>query len=83
MLQSLISPSLSPSVIPQAREQALEEAPGRPVMMLRPARVKVRSVIGNAIAYTVTHILVEWDADGRYNVRWEANWLVRRVGESR
>jgi hypothetical protein len=82
MLQSLISPSLSPSVIPQAREQALEDAPGRPVIMLRPARVRVRSVIGHAIAYTVTHILVEWDTDGQYNVRWEASWLVRRVEQS-
>lgn len=78
MLQSL-SPQ---SLIPQARKHALEEAPGRPVVMLRPAPVRVRSSIGRAIAYTVTHVLVEWDADGQYNVRWEASWLVRRVGTS-
>jgi hypothetical protein len=66
-------------LIPQAREHALGRAPGRPVILLRPAPVKVRSIIGNAIAYTVTHVLVEWDTDGEYNVRWEANWLVRRL----
>jgi len=76
MLQSLASPS----VIPEAREIALKDAPGRPVIMLRPAPVKVRSVRGMAVAYTVTHILVEWDSDEQYNVRWEAAWLVRRVG---
>ena len=78
MLQSLIPPSF----IPQARKHALEEAPGRPVIMLRPAPVRVRSSIGTAIAYTVTHVLVEWDTDGEYNVRWEATWLVRRVETS-
>jgi hypothetical protein len=57
----------------------LEKAPGRPVMMLKPAPVRVRSVIGHALAYTVTHVLVEWYCDGQYNVRWEASWLVRRV----
>ena len=82
MLQSLISPAFSPSVIPQAREQALKEAPGRPVIMLRPAPVKVRSILGHAIAYTVTHVLVEWTTDEQYKVRWEASWLVRRVEES-
>jgi hypothetical protein len=75
MLQSLVSPS----VIPQAREHALKEAPGRPVIMLRPAPVKVRSILGLAIAYTVTHVLVEWNSDEQYNVRWEAAWLVHRV----
>jgi len=70
------------SLIPQARQHALGQAPGKPVIMLRPAPVKVRSVIGNAIAYTVTHVLVEWDTDGEYNVRWEATWLVRRVQKS-
>jgi hypothetical protein len=75
MLQSLIPQSS----IPQARTHALEEAPGKPVIMLRPAPVKVRSIPGIAIAYTVTHVLVESDNDGQYNVRWQANWLVRRV----
>jgi hypothetical protein len=67
------------SLIPQAREHALEQAPGKPVILLRPAPVKVRSIVGNAIAYTVTHVLVEWDTGGEYNVRWEATWLVRRL----
>ena len=67
------------SLIPQAREHALGQAPGKPVILLRPAPVKVRSIVGNAIAYTVTHVLVEWDTDGEYNVRWEATCLVRRL----
>jgi len=60
-------------------EDALRQAPGRPVVLLRPAAVKVRSLLGNALAYTVTHVLVEWDADGAHHARWEASWLVRRV----
>lgn len=32
-----------------------------------------------AVAYTVTHVLVEWYDDDRYHVRWEASWLVRRL----
>jgi hypothetical protein len=67
------------TLIPQSREQALNDAPGRPVIMLRPAPVRVRSIIGNAIAYTVTHVLVEWDTEEDHHFRWEANWLVRRV----
>jgi hypothetical protein len=70
MLQSLIRPT---------REEALQEAPGKPVVMIRPAPVRVRSVLGNAIAYTVTHVLVEWDAEDRHHLRWEASWLVHRV----
>ncbi|WP_255768993.1 hypothetical protein [Pseudarthrobacter sulfonivorans] len=67
------------TLIPQSREQALLNAPGRPVILLRPAPVRVRSLIGNAVAYTVTHVLVEWDADDVHHVRWEPTWLVRRV----
>ncbi|WP_152642606.1 hypothetical protein [Pseudarthrobacter chlorophenolicus] len=61
------------------REEALTQAPGRPVMMLRPAPVKVRAAFGSAIAYTVTHILVEMDVNGPYSVRWEPGWLVHRL----
>jgi hypothetical protein len=61
------------------REDALRQAPGRPVLMLRPARVKVRAITCSAIAYTVTHVLVERDDDGRYQASWEASWLVRRL----
>jgi|GEM_PF-4331978 len=61
------------------REEALTHAPGRPVLMRRPAPVKVRAVIGSAIAYTVTHILVEQDGNGPYSVRWEPGWLVHRL----
>ncbi len=75
MLQALI-PQTRTS---RTREQALDEAPGRPVVLLRPAPVRVRSIIGHAVAYTVTHVLVEWESGGELNVKWEANWLVRRV----
>ncbi|VXC40691.1 hypothetical protein ARTHRO9AX_30255 [Arthrobacter sp. 9AX] len=61
------------------REDALRQAPGRPVLMLRPAAVKVGSTVGHAIAYTVTHVLVEWENDGGPDVRWLASWLVRRL----
>ena len=73
---------LNPLIPQSARDHALGQAPGRPVILLRPAPVKVRSNIGNALAYTVTHVLGDWDTDGQYNVRWEANWLVRRVQNS-
>lgn len=52
------------------------------MILLRPATVQVRSIIGNAIAYKVTHVLVEWETDGEYGVRWEANCLVRPVQNS-
>ncbi|MET1086040.1 MAG: hypothetical protein ABWY04_02795 [Arthrobacter sp.] len=61
------------------REDALRQAPGRPVLLLRPAPVKVGSTVGHAIAYTVTHVLVEWEDDGGPGARWLASWLVRRL----
>lgn len=61
------------------RADALRNAPGDPVLLLRPAPVEIRSMPATAIAYTVTHVLVEWDGGGDYHVRWEASWLVRRV----
>jgi hypothetical protein len=61
------------------REHALRQAPGRPVIVLRPVPVTVRSVSANAIAYTVTHVLVEQDSGGEYSVRWEASWQVKRL----
>lgn len=64
---------------PAAREDALRQAPGRPVLMLRPAPVKVGSTLGQAVAYTVTHVLVEWENDGGHDARWLASWLVRRL----
>ncbi|MFF1254854.1 hypothetical protein ACFVYC_20495 [Pseudarthrobacter sp. NPDC058329] len=74
-------PQQVPRQVAQAavREDALRQAPGRPVLMLRPARVKSGSIIGLAIAYTVTHVLVEWDDGGGNDVRWVASWLVRRL----
>jgi hypothetical protein len=74
-------PQQLPGVVAQAAllEDALQQAPGRAVMMLRPARVKVGSIIGLAIAYTVTHVLVEWDDGGGQDARWVASWLVRRL----
>jgi hypothetical protein len=61
------------------REEALQDAPGRPVIMIRPAPVRVRSITAYAIAYTVTHVLVEWHTEDAHHVRWEANCLVHRV----
>lgn len=74
-------PRQLPGVLAQStlRQDALQQAPGRPVLMLRPARVKVGSSIGLAMAYTVTHVLVEWDDDGNHDARWVASWLVRRL----
>ena len=62
-----------------AREDALRQAPGKPVLMLRPAPVKAGCTVGHAIAYTVTHVLVEWANDGDREGRWLASWLVRRL----
>jgi hypothetical protein len=64
------------------REEALRHAPGNPVRLLRPAPVKVRSLRANAVAYTVTDVLVEWDGISGYHLRWEASWLVRRVQQT-
>jgi hypothetical protein len=62
-----------------ARENALQQAPGRPVIVLRPVPVTVRAVSGTAIAYTVTHVLVERDSGEEYSLRWEASWQVKRL----
>ncbi len=61
------------------REDALRQAPGRPIILLKPAPVTVRAHPGTAVAYTVTDVLVEWDGSGGYQLRWEASWLVRKV----
>jgi hypothetical protein len=60
------------------RNEALQDAPGRPIVLLHPAPVRVRSFAAAAVAYTVTDVLVEWDGDTGYHLRWEASWLVRR-----
>jgi hypothetical protein len=74
-------PQQLPGLVVQStlRQDALQQAPGRPVLMLRPAWVKMGSIIGLAMAYTVTHVLVEWDDDGNHDARWVASWLVRRL----
>ncbi|WP_455836775.1 hypothetical protein [Pseudarthrobacter siccitolerans] len=74
-------PQQLPALMAQsaAREDALRQAPGRPVLMLRSAPVKVGSTLGHAVAYTVTHVLVEWENDGGRDARWLASWLVRRL----
>jgi hypothetical protein len=61
------------------REGALRQAPGRPVLLIRPTPMRARFAACHAIAYTLTHVLVEGDVDGDYFVRWEANWLVKRA----
>jgi len=60
------------------RDEALRNAPGRPIVLLRPKPVRVRSFPAAAVAYTVTDVLVEWEGDTGYHLRWEASWLVRR-----
>jgi hypothetical protein len=74
-------PPQQPGLGPQsaAREDALRQAPGKPVLMLRPARVKVNSTLAHAIAYTVTHVLIERADDSDYDIRWVATWMVRRL----
>lgn len=62
-----------------ARDEALRQSPGRPVVLLRPVPVMVRAMPGCALAYTVTHVLVECLCDGCYRLRWEASWLVRKA----
>ena len=76
--------------LPCAMETAEEDVPVRgpgtrvasspreAVLVLRPVPVTVRSVPGHALAYTVTHVLVERDSDGGYDLRWEAGWQVKR-----
>lgn len=63
----------------EMREEALRLAPGKPIVLLRPAPVTVRSMAASAVAYTVTDVLIEWDSDAEYHLRWEASWLVRRA----
>ena len=61
------------------REVAIRQAPGRPVLLIRPAPVRARFAAGHAIAYTMTHVLVEGVVNGDYFVRWEASWQVKKV----
>ena len=72
------STSTCPGCRTEMREDALRRAPGKPIILLRPAPVRVRSLPAAAVAYTVTDVLVEWEGDGGYHLRWEASWLVRR-----
>ena len=72
------APATCPGCRSEMREEALRQAPGRPVVLLRPAPVRVRSLQANAVAYTVTDVLVEWDGGAGYHLRWEASWLVRK-----
>ena len=62
----------------EMHKEALRQAPGRPVVLLRPAAVKVRAIHATALAYTVTHVLVEWDGSTGYHLGWETSWLIRR-----
>lgn len=61
-----------------ALEWALTHAPGA-VTRIPPVPVKVRVIEGQAVAYTPTHVLVEWEKYGGWHCRWEAKWQVRRV----
>ncbi|ALY08873.1 hypothetical protein GALAXY_29 [Arthrobacter phage Galaxy] len=62
---------------------ALGRAPGGEVVRFeldaRPL-VRVRAIYGRAVAYTPTHVLVEWyRVWGEWFLRWEPNWQVHRV----
>ncbi|TPV53301.1 hypothetical protein FJ661_01550 [Pseudarthrobacter phenanthrenivorans] len=81
-LSVLPHPATEPLKREAVREEALRQSPGIPILMLRRAPVKVRSSTGHAIAYTVTHVLVEREDDDGYHVRWEAAWMVRRLPDS-
>lgn len=72
------TPSTCPGCRSRMRDEALRDAPGRPIVLLHPAPVRVRSLLAAAVAYTVTDVLVEWNADTGYHLRWEASWLVRK-----
>lgn len=61
------------------RENALRYAPDQPVTRIQPTPVRVHAITGHAIAYTPTHVLVEWEAWGEWHVRWETKWQVWRV----
>lgn len=77
----LRSPMDSPGPLIPAdpTEAALSQAPGVAISMLRPVPVTVRGAAGSAIAYTVTHVLVERGDNGVREVTWQPNWLVHRV----
>ena len=79
VLPVLPRPSVDPLDRSALRDEALRKAPGRPILMLRPVPVKVRSRVGIALAYTVTHVLVEGKGDAGHQIRWEASWLVSRL----
>ncbi|TLM86418.1 hypothetical protein FDW83_01280 [Pseudarthrobacter sp. NamE2] len=70
---------LVPGIQKITTDEALRQAPGTPVVMLRPVPVRVRGATGYAIAYTVTHVLVAGPSDGGYQAWWEASWLVRKL----
>ncbi|WP_411373338.1 hypothetical protein ACLH0K_09205 [Arthrobacter sp. MPF02] len=78
-----VFPQLPQFLVPGIRrittDEALRQAPGAPVVMLRPVPVRVRGATGYAIAYTATHVLVSGPSDGGYRASWEASWLVRRL----
>lgn len=49
------------------------------VTRTQPQPVRLRAITGHAIAYTDTHVLVEWVAYGEYHVRWENKWQVKKI----
>lgn len=61
------------------REDALRRPPSGVVTQIEPVRVRVRAVVGEAIAVTGSHVLVEWVRWGEHHVRWEENWQVHRL----
>ncbi len=78
-LHSRAEDSPGPCIPVDLKEAALRQAPGVAISTLRPVPVRVRAAAGSAIAYTVTHVLVESEDDGVYEVTWQPNWLVHRM----
>ena len=62
------------------RDDALRRPPSGVVTRIDPVRVRVRAIEGDAIAYTATHVLVEWVKCGEHHVRWEVSGQVTRIG---
>ncbi len=61
------------------REDALRRPPSGVVTRIEPVPVRVRAITGEAIAYTATHVLVEWVRWGEHHVRWEESGQVERL----
>lgn len=58
---------------------ALHQSPGSPVLLRYPVRAQARFRPGRALAYTVTHVLMEYGEGSDSSYHWEPGCLVRRT----